>query len=101
MHRILLPFFLLSLTLPYAGSAVAGDEEANGNSLIGTVAEVVDATDGSDFTAEGDDGALFTSYLRYQLPSLQMALRRPSPPDILVINQPNSALIRAPPACFS
>ncbi|PTY36491.1 hypothetical protein BGP77_04115 [Saccharospirillum sp. MSK14-1] len=101
MHRILLSLFLLPLFLLYAGSAFADDERTDSASLIGKVAEVLDATDGFGQSVESDDGAVFTAYPSRQLPSLKVVLRRSSAPDVPSLNPYDSTLIRAPPACFS
>ena len=101
MHRILVSLFLLPLFLLYAGAAFSGDERADSASLVAQVAEVLDATDGTGLSVEGDDGALFISDLRHQSPSLHMVLRRPSSPDFPAFDHSDSTLIRAPPVCFS
>lgn len=101
MHRILLSLFLLPLLLLCAGAAVSGDEPAGSASMAGQVAEFLDATDGSGHSLESDDGALFISYPRHQLSSLQVVIQRPSAPDFSALHHPDSAPIRAPPASVS
>lgn len=101
MYRILLSLFLLPLLLFYAGAAFSNDEPADSASMVGQVAEVLDATNDSGLSLESDDGALSISYLRPQLPSFQLVLQRLSAPDFATLNHPDSALIRAPPVRFS
>lgn len=100
MHRILLPLFLLPLLLLYAGATFACDEPADSASLIGNVAEAVDATGGSGHAFESDDSGLVTSYQRHPFRLLETTLRRSLSSNLPEPDHSGSALIRAPPVCL-